>query len=233
MALVVRHTFLEVVAEPNRRCRTLSDSFFELPEAPSTPCHMFLNTFPCHGQGKSLDNCDGFSVASTQTPRDTTKQRVASWADESESSGEEDETELTTVMFRNVPYTCTRDELLQVINEEGFVGKYDFVYLPADFRTRSSFGYAFINFVSQRAAEEFQSHFNGFNRWSAETSKTVEVGWSEPSQGLDLHVERYRNSPVMHKEVPDEFKPMLFKDGVRITFPVPTKAIRAPRIKRR
>eukprot|EP00439_Symbiodinium_sp_Y106_P038344 s1688_g4.t1 len=37
------------------------------------------------------------------------------------------------------------------------------------------------------------------------------------------HVERYRNSPVMHRSVPDEYKPVIFKNGVRKKFPRPTK----------
>merc|ERR1712226_620452 len=103
--------------------------------------------------------------------------RVSSWADESDNEVEMDEK--TTVMFRNVPYNCTRDELLAVLDAEGFQGKYDFVYLPADFRTRSGFGYAFINFSLQQHAEDFQKTFHGFNQWSSSTNKVVEVSWSE------------------------------------------------------
>ena len=33
----------------------------------------------------------------------------------------------------------------------------------------------------------------------------------------EAHVERYKNSPVMHKSVPDEYKPVIFADGVRRT----------------
>ena len=41
-------------------------------------------------------------------------------------------------------------------------------------------------------------------------------------------MERYRNSAVMHKKVPDEYKPVIFEDGVRKTFPRPTKKVKAP-----
>ena len=30
-------------------------------------------------------------------------------------------------------------------------------------------------------------------------SQVCQVGWSGPHQGFHVHVERYRNSPVMHK----------------------------------
>lgn len=42
---------------------------------------------------------------------------------------------------------------------------------------------------------------------------------------------RYRDSPIMHGSVPDEFKPVIFEAGTgrRVDFPEPTKKLRAPR----
>merc|ERR1719413_153276 len=82
-------------------------------------------------------------------------------------------------------------------------------------------------------AERFKHHFQDFKEWHAPSSEPCEVLWSENLQGYDAHVERYRNSPVMHESVADKFKPALYKDGVRIPFPEPTKTIRAPRARRR
>jgi hypothetical protein len=62
-----------------------------------------------------------------------------------------------------------------------------------------------------------------------QSEKVAAVTWSDAMQGLDEHVERYRDCPVMHESIPDEFKPLLFKDGVRVPFPKPTKKIQAPR----
>ena len=47
-------------------------------------------------------------------------------------------------------------------------------------------------------------------------------------RAVQAHVERYRNSPVMHRSVPDEYKPVIFKNGVRKNFPRPTKKVKAP-----
>jgi hypothetical protein len=225
---VVKHTFLEVALPQQRaRLRSMSDTGILLPEGPAT----------------SDECCEIMSTVSTSSPADSAESdcasedysKVASWADESDASdiGDDDDEQKTTVMFRNVPYNCTRDDLIGIMDSHGFRGLYDFVYAPADFRTKSGFGYAFINLSSHSVAQGFMEHFNGFSEWPTPASKVAEVGWSEPNQGLALHVERYRNSPVMHDGVPDEFKPALFKDGQRITFPAPTKAIRAPRFKRR
>merc|ERR1711971_1058543 len=132
-------------------------------------------------------------------------------------------------MVRNIPNNYTRTMLVDLINAEGFEGKYDLVYLPIDFKNRVGLGYSFINFLDSDMAMRFQQHFAGFCSWSAQSDKICEVTWSDALQGTEAHIERYRNSPVMHESVPDECKPMLLKDGERIPFPAPTKRIRAPR----
>ena len=58
------------------------------------------------------------------------------------------------------------------------------------------------------------------------------VCWSSAFQGLLEHVERYRNSPVMHMTIPDEHKPALFSEGVRVPFPEPTQLVSVPRVRK-
>lgn len=134
----------------------------------------------------------------------------------------------TTVMMRNLPNDYKRDVIVELIESKGFKGCFDLVYLPIDFERGAGLGYAFVNFVDTEAAERFLKCFSGFKNWAVTTGKVCEVMWSG-LQGLKAHVERYRNSPVMHESIPDEFRPALFKDSQRIPFPQPTKKIRAPR----
>jgi len=137
----------------------------------------------------------------------------------------------TTVMLRNMPNNYSRSMLLELLDAEGFDGQYDFVYLPMDFQSRASLGYAFINFLSGDAAASFWHVFDGYSNWAIPSRKVSGVSWSGPHQGLEAHVERYRNSPVMCESTPDEYKPILFASGVRIPFPAPTRRIRAPRVR--
>jgi len=139
----------------------------------------------------------------------------------------------TTVMLRNLPNDYKRDMLLNLLDSEGFVGRYNFVYLPMDFKRMAGLGYAFVNMETPEDAQEAWKHFVGFQNWTLQSQKICEVAWGEPLQGLDAHIERYRNSPVMHEDVPEEFKPVLFKQGQRSPFPEPTKRIRPPRMKYR
>jgi len=134
----------------------------------------------------------------------------------------------TSVFMRNVPNDYTRTRLVELLHAEGFGGTYDFVYLPVDFRSSSGLGYAFINFLSLDISERFRQHFTGFNRWSVASDKVCQVTWSS-LQGREAHIERFRNSPVMHESVPEDQKPALFEGFERVEFPKPTKKIRVPR----
>lgn len=137
----------------------------------------------------------------------------------------------TTIMLRNIPNRYSQNSLIGLLDDRGFACRYDFVYLPMDFRNGVNLGYAFVNFAEPQDALGAMEAFNGFTGWFYESSKVCEVSWSHPHQGLEEHVERYRNSPVMHHCMPDEYKPMIFNRGVRAAFPPPTKAIRAPKLR--
>lgn len=137
----------------------------------------------------------------------------------------------TTIMLRNLPNRYSQQLLLELLDQQGFPCKYDFVYLPMDFRNGVNLGYAFVNLHTHQDALRAIEIFQGFGNWDFDSAKVCEVSWAHPHQGLAEHVERYRNSPVMHPSTPEEYKPMIFQNGIRIEFPVPTKAIRAPKLK--
>uniref|UniRef100_A0A7S4VAA3 Mei2-like C-terminal RNA recognition motif domain-containing protein n=1 Tax=Alexandrium monilatum TaxID=311494 RepID=A0A7S4VAA3_9DINO len=134
----------------------------------------------------------------------------------------------TTLMLRNVPNDYTRSMLLELLDATGFAGRYDFIYYPTDFSRRAGLGYAFVDMVSPADAVRVSRALEGFRRWSVPSSKVCSVGWSVPCQGLEANIERYRNSPIMHKSVPDEYKPAMFKEGHRVPFPKPTRKLRRP-----
>merc|ERR1711959_226021 len=135
--------------------------------------------------------------------------------------------EPTTLMLRNIPNNFTREMLLNMLNTEGFAGKYDFVYLPMDFARSANLGYAFVNSLTHEGAVEMQQRLDGFCSWNIRSSKKCRVVWSS-TQGISQHIKNYRNSPVMHEDVAEESKPVLFRQGERAAFPPPTQKLRAP-----
>jgi hypothetical protein len=134
---------------------------------------------------------------------------------------------LTTVTIRNL-VGCTRQMLLDFLNQNGFRGRYDLVYLPLYFRNKKCFPFAFINFLSESIARDFQKCANGCTDAAMFGDKVADVSWSE-CQGLQANIENYRNSSIMHPSVEEEFKPLLFKGGRVVPFPKPTREINAYR----
>merc|ERR1719174_1503577 len=139
--------------------------------------------------------------------------------------------ERVSMMMRNLPNVYSKAMLLELFEVVGFKGCIDFLYLPIDFHTGLGVGYAFLNFTSALVADAFYEYFSGFDQWITPSKKVCEVVWSSSLHGLEAHIEKYRNSPVMHKSVPDEYKPVLFQGFEQIPFPAPTKTIRAPRLR--
>lgn len=126
----------------------------------------------------------------------------------------------TTLRLVDLPHDFSRSDLEAMLLEEGLDG-FDFVYLPADFkRPGKCFGYAFVNWSTQEAAVQALEKLE--DRYGA--------AWAA-AQGLASHIDRFRNSPVMHEKVADEAKPALYQNGCRVAFPPPTKRIVAPRVK--
>jgi len=143
----------------------------------------------------------------------------------------------STIMLRNLPAYFSTKSLVDLLEVEGRLGDCDFCYLPVHFKTGNGMGYAFVN-VSAEAKERFVRHFSGFVLPGADQgqigcSKLLEVLPAFGSQGLQANIDKYRNSPVMHVSVPQEFKPVVLVDGKVAEFPLPTKGVRAPRMRPR
>jgi len=136
----------------------------------------------------------------------------------------EDE-EWTTVMLCGFPRSYDRDKLVNLLDSHGYSGMFDFVYLPMEFEYSECVGYAFVNLTTAAAALRLKAAFEGFAGHPFAGDKPCRTNWSRV-QGLGANVKQYRNSPIMHKLVPDEFKPMLFWNGQPQPFPEPTTALK-------
>jgi len=135
----------------------------------------------------------------------------------------------TTVIVKDIPEDFTRDTLVALLDGRGFACTFDFVYMPHNFRTQKNFGYIFINFVTVDMAAPFLAHFADFKEWGIPSEKLAKVSYTDKIQGLEANIEHYRDNPAMHQCIPDAFKPALYCDGQRMTFPAPTRALKAPR----
>jgi hypothetical protein len=135
----------------------------------------------------------------------------------------------TSLVLKNLPFVCPNTMIVELLDSAGLHGEYDFVYAPTNFKILESYGYAFVNMSSNQAALRAMRLLQGHAAWATAQRRPLEVSFCESQQGLESHVERYRNSPVMHVAVEDQYKPLLFKDGCRQPFPAPTMKIKAPK----
>jgi len=242
--VVVRRTFLEIefasLPRSMGRIRAMSDTVLY-----DGICNNVRDIGDCKTQDQSTNagddsprssHVDSWSELDSQESQIGDRRVVCvvestiSTEDEIVEVGEQAlDDERTTIMLRNLPSAFSRMGLLGVLNSQGLECKYDFVYLPVDFVSGASLGYAFVNFIDHQTAKCALHRLQGFTNWSGTTSqKVLGVCWSEPNQGLHMLVERFRNSRVMHGIVPEEYKPALFCQGQRIPFPRHTKRIRPP-----
>jgi hypothetical protein len=117
----------------------------------------------------------------------------------------------TTLMMRNIPIRFTPSTLRDVIDSEGFVGLYDYLYMPMDFRSHRSMGYAFINFCHPGTADAFAAHFQDRRLASTNSAKVLSITGAI-RQGLRPNIASFKASTL--KQMPrEEFRPVVLVSG--------------------
>ena len=105
----------------------------------------------------------------------------------------------TTIMIRNIPNKYKQSALLKELNKN-HQGRYDFVYLPIDFKNAANVGYAFINFLHPLFILDFYNEFHD-RKWSKFNSfKKCDLRYGR-MQGLEEAKDHFKSSSVMHQSV--------------------------------
>ena len=118
----------------------------------------------------------------------------------------------TTVMIRNIPNKYTQKMLLAEVDTE-LQGKYNFFYLPIDFKNQCNVGYAFINLTDPLWILKLNEKFNG-KRWSHFNSgKICEITYAR-IQGKEALVAHFRHSTLM--QVDESCQPLLLNENQEV-----------------
>lgn len=113
----------------------------------------------------------------------------------------------TTLMIRNIPLRYTPPSFRDLIDKEGFSGRYDYLYMPMDFRSQRSLGYCFINFYDPTFAQQFARTFSNRMFPSTNSDKVLAIS-AAARQGLLANVASFKQSTL--KQMPkSEFKPLV------------------------
>merc|ERR1719433_3385 len=135
-------------------------------------------------------------------------------------------------MLKHIPRHFRGTDLVELLNAQGFNAQYDFVYLPICYQRKTPIGYAFVNMIDHDKAANFIKRFDGLDNGTEHSADPKVPTAYEVRWGLhhckSKHVERYRNSPLMHPKVPDDYKPMVFEHGKKVDFPKSTRPVQFP-----
>eukprot|EP00930_Biecheleria_cincta_P002134 TRINITY_DN103178_c0_g1_i1.p1 TRINITY_DN103178_c0_g1~~TRINITY_DN103178_c0_g1_i1.p1 ORF type:complete len:465 (-),score=83.54 TRINITY_DN103178_c0_g1_i1:246-1586(-) len=122
------------------------------------------------------------------------------------------EAPITTMMIRNLPSSMTQIELLHDLNN-GFQGLYDFCYLPRDFATMQSKGFAFVNFIDPLHAIRFAESWHGRSCVGSAVALSVSAA---DVQGLQKNLGRWAG-PRMRRIRNPALKPFVVNNSQDIS----------------
>ena len=117
---------------------------------------------------------------------------------------------VSTVMLRNLPNKYSQQMLLEELNQSGFAGAYDFMYLPIDPETHANRGYAFINFVSPDFAWLARTTYEGQKMGKFNSEKLVSVV-PAALQGFEANYSHYSTARV--NRGPAETRPVFLRES--------------------
>eukprot|EP01087_Luapelamoeba_hula_P013652 TRINITY_DN3903_c0_g1_i1.p1 TRINITY_DN3903_c0_g1~~TRINITY_DN3903_c0_g1_i1.p1 ORF type:complete len:1014 (-),score=195.59 TRINITY_DN3903_c0_g1_i1:223-3264(-) len=135
----------------------------------------------------------------------------------------------TTLMIKNIPNKYSQKMLLAAV-DENHKGRYDFFYLPIDFKNKCNVGYAFINFIDVYSITYFYEDFNG-KRWEKFNSEKIcQIAFAR-IQGKSALIAHFQNSLLMCED--RKCRPIIFHSdgpllGEQERFPV-SSAVRQRR----
>lgn len=179
-----------------------------------------------HGRNPALRGCDdesegkGSKAGTVESSQESKihipphQKNVPRRTDFIAQAGKKWHSYVTTVMLRNIPNRYTNMQLIDELDEEGFRGTYDFLYLPIDFRNNCNVGYSFINFLTEDVCHQFSDHMEGYRFKCFNSAKRASC---VPAyvQGLEANVEHYRSTLVGSDE--PLHRPVVLHGGQQIT----------------
>lgn len=216
--LVYKNTFLEVEALPVRHMRRLQTWPSE-----SNDVDVYVQGDKKTVSPNSKSGVKFSTARESTTEGDSVTSEEATYLPEisfpSMPSREINELECprSTIMVRSVPRRCSQKNFLTDLDESGFAGTYNFVYLPFSFETKANMGYAFVNFIDDDTADSFLRVWNETRLYSLPGKTPLPATYADV-QGLDANVRRLMGDYKIARISNPSYQPLVFEGGCRVNF---------------
>jgi len=122
------------------------------------------------------------------------------------------EARTTSVMIRNVPCGIRVEVAMQILDNFGLAGAYDFFYLPINSAKSANLGYFFVNFIKPEDATRCSELLTGHSFGSGLSTKRCEVSAAD-IQGYSCLVAFFKRKAVLRSKGP----PLFVAEGVPLT----------------
>jgi len=119
----------------------------------------------------------------------------------------------TTLILSNLPKDLQQEDLIEIIDKEGFSGFYDFLHMPMDLDLSSNLGYATVNLTRHEYGLALSALMHGRSSWCGANTLACQVTWDTHSQGLTQLIEHYQGHPACGDKVPLDMRPTWFSSG--------------------
>jgi len=126
-----------------------------------------LTNHPTTSPDVQIPNC----VAAVESKKDPISQE----ATEIVENPTEKDADISTAMIRHIACRYTQDDITSILNEAGFAGKYNWIYLPMNPQKNANLGYVFVNFFSPQSLDECRELLDDQVFGSSQTTKRCQV----------------------------------------------------------
>jgi len=119
----------------------------------------------------------------------------------------------TTLILSDLPNDLLQEDLVEILDKEGFSGFYDFLYLPMDSEFNCNMGHAIVNLTQHGYGLSLSALVHGRSSWCGTPSSPCKVSWSISLQGVEQLLEHYQVHVACRGDVPSDMRPTWFSSG--------------------
>jgi len=104
---------------------------------------------------------------------------------------------VTSLMIKNIPCSCSREDVLNAVEKFGFGNAHNFFYCPV--RRSKTIGYAFIGFPDEQSARGFAQSMSGYLFDQKSSTKVVAIVPAR-IQGFKETIAHFKNTSTIRNQ---------------------------------